>query len=104
MKYDGLMKQLGFVGGILKLFNHIHVSGILNVKNTQTNVTEDAYKELVTKCKEQFPTVNKESVVKKIYAFRYSFRRELEKVIESHMYGTCGARMCTCQMCDTSIY
>ena len=49
---------------------------------------EHAYKELVTKCKEQFPTADEEFGVKKIHAFRFSFRRELKKVIESQKSGT----------------
>jgi hypothetical protein len=42
------------------------------------HVREHAYKELVTKCKEQFPTADEEFGVK-IHAFRCSFRRELKK-------------------------
>jgi hypothetical protein len=49
---------------------------------------EHAYKELVTKCKEQFPTADKEFVMKKIHAFRCNFRRELKKVIQSQKSGT----------------
>ena len=52
------------------------------------HVREHAYKELVTKCKEQFPTADEEFGVKKIHAFRFSFRRELKKVIESQKSGT----------------
>ena len=42
----------------------------------------------MTKCKEQFPTADKVFGVKKIHAFRCSFRRELKKVIDSQKSGT----------------
>ena len=58
------------------------------------HVREHAYKELVTKCKEQFPTADKEFVVKKIHAFRCSFRRELKKVIVSKVRHICWRCVC----------
>jgi hypothetical protein len=53
--------------------NCICVCGMLNVKDIPINTREDACKELVTKCKEQFATADKEFVVKKIHAFRSRF-------------------------------
>lgn len=52
------------------------------------NLRNEAYGELVNKCKEKFPNANKDFVVKKIHTMRCSFRRELKKVINSLKSGS----------------
>lgn len=52
------------------------------------NKKEDAYKCLVTFCKEKgFPEATREFVVKKIQSLRGSFRKELKKVYDSQRSG-----------------
>lgn len=52
------------------------------------NIKNQAYEELIKKCKEKFPNANKDFVVKKIHTMRCSFRRELKKVINSVRSGS----------------
>ena len=44
------------------------------------NMHNAAYNELIEKCKEKYPTANKDFVTKKIHIMRCNFQREIKKV------------------------
>jgi hypothetical protein len=89
MKHEVLVRKSQFFS-LYQLHPYLWDSKCKEYSNK--HVKEHGYKELVTKCKEQFPTADKEFVVNKIHAFRCSFRRELKKV--SKVRHIC--RRCVC--------
>lgn len=66
---------------------HLHTC-LWNTKAKEYSDRNQAYEDLVKKCKEKFPNANKDFVVKKIHTMRCSFRRELKKVINSLRSGS----------------
>lgn len=79
-KYNGLIKQLGFLARFFKSLSTTTVSMNSKCKEySNKHVKEEA---LLTKCTEQFPTVDK-FVVKKVHACHPSYWWESKKVTKS---------------------
>lgn len=62
--------------------------GLLRAKNTRTGIKKGlAYEEMVKKYKEIHPSADRNTVVKKIYALRTVYKKELSKVNNSSKSG-----------------